>query len=154
MNIDHLHPMIVHFPIALILVGFLTDIVYVFYKKCSCLPKMALYLEVLGALSAVVAVITGLFFTRPTSGYAGELKIVHASFAIMTTVVLVIAVILRISLQKKSFCNDSKIQTESEKKNSLLRNIVFFLMLVASVGILMTGMYGGKIVYDVWLMNI
>ena len=32
-NPSYLHPMIVHFPIALILAGFLADLLYLFYKK-------------------------------------------------------------------------------------------------------------------------
>jgi hypothetical protein len=51
-NSAHFHPMIVHFPVALILVGFLADVVFLFLKKELCLSKMGLYLMVLGTLKA------------------------------------------------------------------------------------------------------
>jgi len=33
LNIDHVHPMIVHFPIALIIVGFIAEIVSLFFRN-------------------------------------------------------------------------------------------------------------------------
>lgn len=154
MNITHLHPIIVHFPIALVLVGFMTDLIYVFYKKCEFLPKTALYMEVIGSVAAVAAVLSGLFFTSPTTGYAGEIKFIHASFAIMTTVVLCIAVMLRIAIQKKYFCSDSTTIPKMDKKDLMIARFAFVLMFISAVGMFLTAMYGGKIVYDIWLMNI
>jgi uncharacterized membrane protein len=67
---SHLHPMIVHFPIALIIVGFFADVVYLFFKDEKCLSKAGFYLMVLGALAAIAAWSTGQLFTRrtPASG--------------------------------------------------------------------------------------
>ncbi len=44
MNTQILHPMIVHFPIALILAGFLADTLSLFIKKEPCLSKVGFYL--------------------------------------------------------------------------------------------------------------
>lgn len=111
-------------------------------------------MEVIGALGAIAAVLSGLFFTSPTTGYAGEIKFIHASFAVMTTVVLCIAVMLRISIQKKYFCDNSATNLKMDKKDSMIAKFVFILMLMSAVGMVLTAMYGGKIVYDIWLMNI
>jgi uncharacterized membrane protein len=36
---SHLHPMLVHFPIALILIGFLAELAFLVIKKEVCLTK-------------------------------------------------------------------------------------------------------------------
>ena len=53
--------MIVHFPIALITVGFLADVFSLFFKNEKCLSKTGFYLMVMGALSAIAAWSTGQF---------------------------------------------------------------------------------------------
>ena len=61
--------MIVHFPIALITVGFLAEVVSLFFKSEKCLSKTGFYLMILGALSAIAAWSTGqLFHNRTNSG--------------------------------------------------------------------------------------
>lgn len=52
-NTSHLHPMLVHFPIALVVFGFLADAVSLFYKKETCLSKTGFYLLVIGTLAAI-----------------------------------------------------------------------------------------------------
>lgn len=59
----HLHAMIIHFPIALLMAGFLSEIIALFSKK-EFFSQAAFYLLILGALGATVAYITG--------SYAGE----------------------------------------------------------------------------------
>ena len=54
----HLHAMIVHFPIALLFVGFLFDLLSLATKKPS-FKTAALYLLVLGAIGAVAAYLSG-----------------------------------------------------------------------------------------------
>jgi len=36
---SHIHPMLVHFPIALIMAGFLFDVIFLVFKKEQCLSK-------------------------------------------------------------------------------------------------------------------
>ena len=68
-NTAHLHPIVVHFPVALITVGFLAEIVSLFFKSEKCLSKTGFYLLILGAISAMVAWGTGQLFTdEPTEG--------------------------------------------------------------------------------------
>lgn len=45
--LSHLHPMLVHFPIALVAVGFLLELIYLLNKKEICLTKAGYYLLVL-----------------------------------------------------------------------------------------------------------
>jgi len=53
-----IHPMLVHFPIALLIVGFLAELAGLLLRK-DWLARAALLLLVLGTLGAVSAVLTG-----------------------------------------------------------------------------------------------
>src|SRR3989339_289579 len=57
-ELSHIHPMLVHFPIALVVFGFVADFAYLLYKKEACLSKTGFYLLVAGTLSAMVALLT------------------------------------------------------------------------------------------------
>ncbi len=54
----HIHPMIVHFPIALLIVGFLFDLIGTFVKK-DFYSKAGFYLLILGTLGVVAAYFSG-----------------------------------------------------------------------------------------------
>lgn len=54
----HLHAMVIHFPIALLLVGFLSEIIALISSK-QFFKNASLYLLILGALGAIVAFISG-----------------------------------------------------------------------------------------------
>lgn len=54
----HLHAMVVHFPIALLLVGFLFETISFFYKK-EFFRQSAFYLLMLGMLGTVVSYLAG-----------------------------------------------------------------------------------------------
>ncbi len=58
LDLTHLHPMVVHFPIALILVALLFDMVSLFTQR-ELFSKMALYLLLLGTLGLIAAFLTG-----------------------------------------------------------------------------------------------
>lgn len=134
---SHFHPMIVHFPVALIIVGFLADVLSLFFnKKEPCLSKVGFYLMILGTLAAVAGYFTGEFFTADLSGAAGELKERHEVFAKITMFVMIAACLIRIYLVWK------------KKINSGLKWLVFFLYLVATCTVGYTGLLGGTLVYN------
>ena len=98
-NSDHFHPLIVHFPVALIIIGFFLDVISLFFnKKEPCLSKAGFYLMILGTLAAVAGYLSGEFFTAEMSGAAGELKERHELFAKITMFVMIAASLLRIYL--------------------------------------------------------
>jgi len=59
----HIHAMVIHFPIALLMAGFLSEVLGLISKK-DFFKNTAFFLLLLGALGAIVAFISG--------GYAGE----------------------------------------------------------------------------------
>lgn len=138
MNLNHLHPMLVHFPIALALVALLFDVVNYKFKQ-DWLSKSAVVLVVLAALGAMAAILSGFFFTKPVAGLAEVLKEIHVHYAIVSTIFLVAASLAGLAIV-------SKVNISSRVK------YLFTLsLLLAAVGISLTGMKGGSIVYDVWL---
>jgi len=54
----HLHAMAVHFPIALLIVGFLSELISIFYKK-DFFRQAAFYLLMLGTLGTIAAYLAG-----------------------------------------------------------------------------------------------
>jgi len=133
---SHFHPMLVHFPIALVVFGFLSDLASLFFKKEACLSKLGFYLLILGTLSALAAWFTGLFFTAEMSGMAGEVKQTHEIFAWLTLGTLLVTSLLRILFQSG--------KTESAR----LKWVVFTLYGLATLFVTITGFYGGTLVYN------
>ena len=54
----HFHAMVIHFPIALIMAGFFSEILGLVIKK-EFFKNVAIFLLILGALGAIVAFISG-----------------------------------------------------------------------------------------------
>ncbi len=136
-NTAHFHPMIVHFPIALILVGFLADAAYLFFSKEKCLSKMGLYLMVLGTLGAAAAYLTGQFFTfDPKEGSIVEIFQRHETLALVTLVIMVIGTLIRIGV------------LVWKKEEPLFKWLVFGLYLLGAVSVSATGLFGGTMVMD------
>jgi uncharacterized membrane protein len=139
MNADHFHPISVHFPIALILVAFVADTINLISKKESCLPKMGYYLQILGTFGAIIAVLTGEFFTEEITGPGAGLRESHELFAYITMYVLIVTSLVRIFLM------------HGKKEQSKLKWLNYGLLIIAVITIGITGFKGGSIVYDIWL---
>ncbi|PKP20037.1 MAG: hypothetical protein CVU05_09970 [Bacteroidetes bacterium HGW-Bacteroidetes-21] len=133
---SHFHPMLVHFPIALVVFGFLADSASLFFKKEACLTKTGFYLLIIGTLSAVAAWLTGVLFTSEMAGIAGEVKETHEMFAVITLGLLIVTSLLRIYLKAKN------------KENSGLKWLALLLYGMATVSVSLTGFYGGNLVYN------
>lgn len=138
MNLLHLHPMLVHFPIALALVALLFNLATYYFNK-EWLDRASIALTVLAALGAVAAILSGFFFTKPVAGLAGTLKDIHVMYALISTVILIVAALVGLTIALK------------ENSRNRLKYIFTLLLVLAAIGISLTGMKGGSIVYDVWL---
>jgi uncharacterized membrane protein len=134
-----LHPMAVHFPIALLMVGFLFDVISLFFKKEKCLSKAGLYLMILGTLGAVAAVMTGMLFSKELTGFGGHKKEIHEMFAVITLIIMLLACIVRIII------------VSMKKEESSLKWVVFLLFAAGTGFVAYTGLLGGKLVYEVML---
>jgi uncharacterized membrane protein len=136
-NTAHLHPMIVHFPIALITVGFLAEVVSLFFKSEKCLSKTGFYLMILGALAAIAAWSTGQLFTNePAQGEIVRVFNKHETGALVTMIVMIIGSSFRIFLVIR------------KKDETWLKWIAFGLYFLAFAAVTFTGFMGGIMVYN------
>jgi len=136
---SHLHPMLLHFPIALVIFGFLAEIAFLFFKKEVSLSKMGYYLLIAGTLAAIVAWLTGNFFTTEMDGAAGKMRETHELFATITLVLLLLTSVFRTTL------------LIMKNENSLFRLLAFFLYALAAISVSITGYLGGSLVYNYML---
>jgi len=132
---SHFHPMLVHFPIALVTFGFIAELGSVFIKKELYLYKISLYLLVFGTLSAVAAYLTGQLFTADMSGAAEDVRKWHETFAGITLGLLVVTAAIRSYFCYKGDCNK-------------FRWFTLTLYLVATIAVSITGFLGGTLVYN------
>lgn len=132
----HFHPMLVHFPIALVVLGFIAEIVLLFFKKDAGLFATGFYLLIAGTLSALAAILAGVLFTPEMSGAAAEIQEIHELFAWITLGTLLAASVLRIFLHYK------------KTENTSLKRVAFVLYCLGAIAVSITGFYGGTLVYD------
>ncbi len=135
-NLSHLHPMLVHFPIALIVVGFIVDSLQYFIKKEPCFSKMGFYFLLIGTLAAVLTLLSGIFFTSDMSGEAEKVMESHELFAWTTVILLIILSALRTYATFKNV------------ENKLLKQLIFIMYGLAAICVSITGYFGGSLVYN------
>jgi uncharacterized membrane protein len=134
---SHLHPMIVHFPIALITVGFFADVVFLFFKNEKCLSKTGFYLMILGTLAAIAAWSTGQLFTgEPDQGEIVNTFENHKLGALITMIIMIVGTVLRIYLVVK------------KKEETNLKWLVFTIYFIGFAAVTFTGFMGGTMVYN------
>lgn len=135
-SLSHLHPMLVHFPIALIVFGFIADTVLILFRKEAGLSKFGFYLLIFGTLSAIATLLSGALFTAEMTDAAGVVKDTHELFAWITVGSLVVLSAFRIFLKTQN------------KETTNLKWIAFALYGLAAISVSITGFYGGTLVYN------
>ncbi len=128
--------MLVHFPIALVVFGFFAASAALIFKKEAYLSKVGFYLLITGTLSAIIALLTGFFFTSEMEGAGAEIQETHELFAWITVGILIVTSLLRIFLMVK------------KREDSNLKWIAFVLYGFATISVSITGFYGGTLVYN------
>jgi uncharacterized membrane protein len=133
---SHLHPMLVHFPIALVALGFVAEIIQLFFKNDNTFSKTGFYLLTTGTLAAIATLLSGIFFTAEMSGAAGEVQEIHELFAWITVGLLIVTSVIRVSLLS--------IKNTAPKWQWL----AFTTYALATIAVSITGFYGGTLVYN------
>jgi uncharacterized membrane protein len=139
---SHFHPMIVHFPIALLVVGFLSDVVSIFAKN-PCFKKAGFMLQVFGTLGVIAGYLSGTLFTgwQSFSGPTKEAFELHQDAAFLALLIMLVATLFRIVI------------VLMKRSDSWLRWISFILFLAGVAAITRTGFLGGNLVLN-YLMGI
>lgn len=131
--LSHIHPIMVHFPIALIIIATCYDVLLMITKK-KILPYQGIWLWGLAFLSAWIAVGTG-----PEHDARGNTNVfhIHERLADITTILsfLVLAFRVFFLIKKKEFIRFSLA-------------VCCVLSIITSVSVLSVGYFGGKMVYD------
>ncbi|HUX53428.1 MAG TPA: DUF2231 domain-containing protein [Williamwhitmania sp.] len=135
-SVSHLHPMLVHFPIALIIAGFALEVFHLIIKKEQCLSRAGFYLLILGTLGAIVAYLAGEFFTNDLAGAAGGIQETHELFASITLGTVILTLLVRLYLMIK------------KKEETSLRWVYFALYALSAIFVGITGFYGGTLVFS------
>lgn len=139
-NVSHIHPVIVHFPVALIIIGFLIETVSIFNKREKCLSRAGFYLLLVGTLGAAAAWASGHLFTNePTSGPVMDVFVKHETGALVTLITMTLASAFRIWLESAG------------KENSGLKWIAYALYMAGCLSVAFTGLMGGTMVYTFML---
>jgi len=136
-DFNHLHPMLVHFPIALLIIGFLSDALGLVIKK-EFFAKVGFYLLILGTLGAIAAFLTGNLAGDGLTE-AGPLKRAletHEEAAELTLWLMIAAAAVRIAL------------VFMKRYSGLLKWAAFALLLIGVLSVARTGYYGGQLVYN------
>ena len=135
MGFTEIHPLVIHFPIALFSVGFLCDVMGFFFQKKS-LEHAGWWNLVIGVFTSVCAIITGLIADLESNPRLIDepfpLHENHAYLQILVVCVLSLLMVWRIKL-RQSIPLDSK------------TSLMYLYVLGITVGILFYGSHLGAI---------
>jgi uncharacterized membrane protein/mono/diheme cytochrome c family protein len=126
-----LHPLIVHFPIGLLFVALLLELLTINKKYQNLRPAVTLVLA-LGALSAVVAVVFG-WLLEEQDQYSGEILEIHKWAGISTAVLGTITVIL--------------LQYITRKNRWDLLKIYRAVLIITVLGVTIAGHFGASLTH-------
>ena len=135
-DFNHLHPMIVHFPIALLFIGFLADAIGIIFKK-EFFTKAGFYMLVLGTLGVVAAYLSGHLAGEGVTE-AGALKQAlenHEDAATISLWLMTGVAVVRIGL------------VLFRKYTGAYKWVALILFLLGVASITRTGFYGGELVF-------
>lgn len=134
---QNIHPLFVHFPIALLSVGVLFSILGIIFKKSS-LQNAAWWCQLFGTVAIIAAVITGLIAesTVKHSDKVHEILESHELFGLIAAGLFVVIFIWR-----------SILKTDLPKTLSYL--LIYLVISISAVGIMFYGAHlGGIMVYE------
>lgn len=135
-NVDHIHPMLVHFPIALTLLGVLFAALRLYKPNKFAFP-CGEYILYFATASAILAAMTGGAFTPNfTNPVLAQAKNIHSTFAGITVTFLCIASVFYFG---RHFL---------KKYSDVLQKTGFAFYVLAALSVSVTGFLGGVIVYN------
>jgi uncharacterized membrane protein len=132
---SHFHAMVIHFPIALLMAGFLSEIIALISKK-QFFKNASLYLLILGSLGAIVAFVSGSYAgDGMTDGILQAPLEIHEEAALVTLWLAIITAVVRAAM---SYFNYNKAWAQ-------WTSFLLFAVLVGFVA--RTGYLGGQLVF-------
>ncbi len=136
LDFTHFHPMVVHFPIALLILGFISETASLIFKR-KFFADTAFLLLVVGAIGAIAAVLSGSYAADGIEE-AGTLKQAvetHEAAAKLAMWLALVAAAFRVIL------------AIAKKYRGALRIASLLLFLIAAAAVGRAGYYGGELVF-------
>lgn len=133
---SHLHPMFVHFPIALILTGLVTEFISLSKKSSSFYSEASWFLLGTGTVTAIPALLTGMFLTGELTGPAGNIRDIHETWGIITLAAALVTTLASSFVRMKDL------------QNSRTEWAVAALYTLTAAAVVITGYYGGLLAYE------
>lgn len=131
----HLHAMVIHFPIALLMAGFLSELIALISKK-QFFKDASFYLLILGALGAIVAYVSGSYAgDGMTDGILQAPMEIHAEAALITLWLAIITALARSAMYYFNY----------QKAWAQWASLLVFTALIGFVA--RTGYLGGQLVF-------
>ena len=131
----HLHAMLIHFPIALLIVGFLSELVSLLLKRAF-FNQVAFYLLILGTFGTIVAYLTGNAAGEGMEeGTLGKAIGMHEEAAFITLCLTIVT----------SLVYSTIVYFKYQNKWAKLISIVMFTAVIGAVS--RTAYLGGQLVY-------
>jgi uncharacterized membrane protein len=131
----HLHAVVIHFPIALLIVAFLSELISIFNKN-QFFKNASLYLLILGTLGTIIAYISGSYAgDGMTDGLLQEPLDMHEDAALITLLLAIITTLFRVTMFYFNY----------QKPWAKWLSFLLFTVLIAYVA--RTGYLGGQLVF-------
>lgn len=139
---SHIHPMLVHLPIAFSILGVLLEGIYLY--KCNKFPySYGVLLLYIATISAIIAVVTGyLFASNFVNPYLEHLKSIHSFFAVITVVTLCVTSIIYLIV---SFLD--RYPTRFSLYKLEIREAGFIIYILSALLVIITGYLGNILAY-------
>jgi len=149
LNLDALsripiHPVVIHFPIALLLTSAVFDSACLVLRKFLWLDRAATALQVIGGIGLGAAYLTGLRaeeHAQPVTGAAQGILAEHESLALLTLGAVAAAVIVKLFVTWLGR-HDLRVQV------GIFRLLALILIFGTVFLLVMTAYHGGLLVYD------
>ncbi len=132
----HLHAIFIHFPIALLFVGYFSEIIGLI-RKNQFFKNVSLYLLILGVLGTIAAYISGSYAGNSIESNTLKVPVELHKQAALITLLLAIVTVLFMSFTRYF-----------QKNNTLANWMTFLLFTVLISSIIFTGYLGGNLVYS------
>lgn len=132
----HIHPITVHFPLAFITFAFFAETINRFIKQNYFLKKCSYNFQIIGTVTFLVAIFTGLVFTKEPTGQAQEIEELHELFGFITLGILLTGALLKYYI------------VQNQIDNNKYLNLSYILSLLGFISIVLSGFFGGTLVYN------